>query len=534
MVRTADLRQRLGQAFVATARKFESVWMKSYITTPIYYVNGSPHIGHAFTSVMADILKRNRQALGYELMLSTGVDEHGQKNQEAAEDLGMSIEDYLDMRGKEFRNVFDRLDVAYDYFVRTSREGHKTAVAEMEQSIFDKDLIVKKQYTGTYCKGCEEFKKEVDLTDDGQCPLHPTMKVEQTDETNYFLKMEPFRERLLKHIADNLDFVQPDAFRNELNKMLSEPLDDLCISRPKARVTLGVDLPFDQEFVTYVWFDALANYLTNIDWPKEGYEDWWSECEHLIGKDILKPHGVYWPIMLMAAGLPLPKKLSVHSHWVGAGGVKMSKSIGNVVDPIEVIEKLGVDALRWYLARHMRADSDSQISVELIAQTYESELNNKLGNLLSRAAKFAKSKFDGKLPVPGVLTEEDEALRKAVMEATAGMGAWMDLADIPARMQSLFNVMIEMNNYIDKQAPWTLIKSEDTRERSQTVVYVGLDCLRIVLEALQQVIPASATKALATINVSEVACPWKPELDKLPSGSELGEVEPLFPRVQLT
>jgi len=513
-------------------KHFESVWMKSYITTPIYYVNGSPHIGHAFTSVMADILKRNRQALGYDMMLSTGVDEHGQKNQEAAEKEGMSVEDYLNMRCAEFRDVFDRLDVAYDYFVRTSREGHKTAVAGMEQSIFDKDLIVKKNYTGTYCKGCEEFKKESDLTEEGQCPLHPTMKVEQTEETNYFLKMEPFRERLLQRIVENPDFVQPEAFKNELKQMLSEPLEDLCISRPKARVTLGIELPFDTDFVTYVWFDALANYLTNINWPEAGYESWWAECEHLIGKDILKPHGVYWPIMLMAAGLPLPKKLSVHSHWVGAGGVKMSKSIGNVVDPIEVIEKLGVDALRWYLARHMRADSDSQISVDFITQSYNTELGNKIGNLLSRAAKFSKARFDGKLPAAGPLSTEDEAIRKSVLEATKGMGEWVNLAEIPARMQSIITVADEMNNYFAEQAPWDLIKNEETRERCQTVIYVTLDCLRIVMEALTQVIPASAGKALAMLNAPAVACPWKPELDRLEGNCDLGEIETLFPRVQ--
>ncbi|MCX2723363.1 methionine--tRNA ligase [Roseibium salinum] len=506
--------------------------MKSYITTPIYYVNGSPHIGHAFTSVMADILKRNRLALGYELLLSTGVDEHGQKNQEAAAALGMSVEEFLDMRGKEFRSVFDRLGVAYDYFVRTSREGHKQAVAAMEQSIYDKGLIVKKQYTGTYCKGCEEFKKESDLTEEGQCPLHPTMTVEQTDETNYFLKMEPYRERLLQHIADNPDFVQPEAFRNELKKMLSEPLDDLCISRPKTRVTLGVELPFDPDFVTYVWFDALANYLTNIGWPSEGYESWWAECEHLIGKDILKPHGVYWPIMLMAAELPLPKKLTVHSHWVGAGGVKMSKSIGNVVDPVEVVDKLGVDALRWYLARHMRADSDSQISVEFITQSYNTELGNKIGNLLSRAAKFSKARFDGKLPAPGPLSAQDEAIRKAVVEATRDMGEWMNLADIPVRMQSIITVADEMNNYFAEQAPWDLIKNDETRERCETVIYVTLDCLRIVMEALLQVIPESAGKALAMLNAPDAAAPWKPELDRLKGGGELNEIETLFPRVQ--
>ena len=506
--------------------------MKSYITTPIYYVNGSPHLGHAFTSVMADILKRNRQALGYDMMLSTGVDEHGQKNQEAAAELGMSIEDFLDMRGKEFRDVFDRIGVAYDYFVRTSRDGHKNAVAGMEQTIFDKDLIVKKQYSGTYCKGCEEFKKESDLTEDGQCPLHPTMQVEQTEETNYFLKMEPFREKLLEHIAENPDWIQPEAFRNELKQMLAEPLEDLCISRPKNRVTLGVDLPFDPDFVTYVWFDALANYLTNIGWPDGDYSDWWAACEHMIGKDILKPHGVYWPIMLMAAGLPLPKKLTVHSHWVGAGGVKMSKSIGNVVDPLEVVEKLGVDGLRWYLARHMRADSDSQISVELITQAYNSELGNKIGNLLSRAAKFSKARFDGMLPAPGPLSAEDEAIRASVLKATEGFGEWIDLADLPARVQAIITVADEMNNYFADQAPWDLIKNEETKERCQTVIYVTLDCLRVVMEALRQVIPGSADKALAMLNAPQVACPWKPELDQLVGDSALGEIETLFPRVQ--
>jgi methionyl-tRNA synthetase len=437
------------------------------------------------------------------------------------------------MRGKEFRAVFDMLDVSYDYFVRTSREGHKTAVAGMEQTIFDKDLIVKKQYTGIYCKGCEEFKKESDLTEDGQCPLHPTMKVEQTDETNYFLKMEPFRERLLQHIADNPDFVQPQSFRNELTKMLAEPLEDLCISRPKTRVTLGVDLPFDEDFVTYVWFDALANYLTNVGWPDEGYAGWWATCEHLIGKDILKPHGVYWPIMLMAAGIPLPKKLSVHSHWVGAGGVKMSKSIGNVVDPIEIVDTLGADALRWYLARHMRADSDSQISVDFIKQTYNSELGNKIGNLLSRAAKFSKSRFDGKVPAAGPLSAEDEAIRAAVAEAVKGFGAWIDLPEIPHNLQKVITVCDDMNTYFAEQAPWELIKNPETEERCRTVIYVTLDCLRLVFEALRQVIPASADKALAMLNapVSDGEV-WKPGLDVLGQESDLGEIENLFPRAQ--
>lgn len=505
--------------------------MKSYITTPIYYVNGSPHIGHAYTSIVADIMKRNRRALGYDMMLSTGVDEHGQKNQEAAAALGMEAIAYLDMRCKEFREVFDLFDVDYDYFVRTSRDAHKAAVASMEQTIFDKDLIVKKEYTGKYCKGCEEFKRDSDLTEDGDCGLHPTMKIEESKEINYFLKMEPFREKLLQHIEDHPDFVQPNAFRNELKKMLAEPLEDLCISRPKSRVTLGVELPFDPDFVTYVWFDALANYLTTINWPEGDYSAWWAECEHLIGKDILKPHGVYWPIMLMAAGIPLPKKLSVHSHWTGEGGIKMSKSIGNVVDPNEVMDLMGVDALRWYLARHMRAESDSQISVELIRQTYNSELGNKIGNLLSRVAKFSNKNFDGKVPVAGALTAEDEALRKLVLEAAAGFGEWIDMPDIPARIQAIVAAADVMNEYIDQQAPWSLFKNEDTRERCATVLHVTLDCQRVLFEALRQVIPGSAEKALAMLNAPAPASPWKAELDKLPGGNPLGEIDSLFPRV---
>jgi methionyl-tRNA synthetase len=336
----------------------------------------------------------------------------------------------------------------------------------------------------------------------------------------------------LKHIDDNPDFVQPEPFKNELKKMLAEPLDDLCISRPKTRVTLGVDLPFDPDFVTYVWFDALANYLTNIGWPEDGYQDWWAECEHMIGKDILKPHGVYWPLMLMAADLPLPKKLSVHSHWVGAGGVKMSKSIGNVVDPIEVMDKLGVDALRWYLARHMRADSDSQISVDLITQAYNSELGNKIGNLLSRVAKFSNKNFDGKVPMPGTLTAEDKALRQTVVEAGKAFAGWINLQDIPAAAQQIVDAAVAMNEYIDQQAPWSLFKNEETRERCATVLYVTLDCQRILFEALTQVIPGSATRALGMLNAPQAATPWAPELDKLAGGTELGEIDALFPRVQ--
>ena len=513
--------------------------MKSYLTTPIYYVNAAPHIGHAHTSVMADILKRNKQARGIETLLSTGCDEHGQKNQEAAEELGLPPQEYLDQRAGEFQRVFDMLGVDYDFYVRTTREGHKAEVARAEQQLFDAGLIVKKSYTGKYCKGCEQFKKESDLTEVGRCPDHPTMDLELIDEPNYFFPMEPYRQRLVDHINANPDFVQPAIYRGELLKMLEEPLEDLSISRPKARVSLGIELPFDAEHVTYVWFDALLNYLTNLDFPDGDYQPWWKECRHLIGKDILKTHGVYWPTMLMALDLPLPKGLVVHGHWLGEGGVKMSKTLGNVVDPVEVAEKYGVDALRYYLARHMRSDSDSQIAVDTIAQTYSSELANKFGNLLSRAGKFAKARFDG-VPDRGKLEAPDEAVRAQALSAAQGLAEEIELAQLPARVQALVEAADALNGYFADAAPWDLMKEEATQARAGTVVYVALDSLRLLFEALRQVIPASADKALAMLGAEMGAdrgadrgeAPWQPALDSLSGGSELGEIAVLFARVE--
>ncbi|MEP2735895.1 MAG: methionine--tRNA ligase [Erythrobacter sp.] len=505
--------------------------MKSYLTTPIYYVNAAPHIGHAHTSVMADILKRNKQARGIETLMSTGCDEHGQKNQEAAEELGLAPQDYLDQRAAEFQRLFDLLGVDYDFYVRTTRSGHKEEVARAEQKLFDAGLIVKKSYTGKYCKGCEQFKKESDLNEDGRCPEHTTIELELIDEPNYFFPMEPYRQGLIDHINANPDFVDPPMYRGELLKMLEEPLEDLSISRPKPRVSLGVDLPFDDDHVTYVWFDALLNYLTNLEFPDGDYQQWWGKCRHLIGKDILKTHGVYWPTMLMALGLSLPKGLVVHGHWLGDGGVKMSKTLGNVVDPIEVTDKLGVDALRYYLARHMRTENDSQISVDAIGQTYSSELANKFGNLLSRAGKFAKARFDDAIPACGDLTAEDEAVRAQSLAAAKGLAEEITLTQLPERVQAIVDAADALNGYFADAAPWNLMKEEATVARAGTVVYVALDSLRLLFEALRQVIPVSSAKALAMLGVDAHAAPWEPALDQLQSGKALGEIDVLFARV---
>jgi methionyl-tRNA synthetase len=508
--------------------------MKSYLTTPIYYVNAAPHIGHAHTTVMGDILRRNRKAIGIDTKLTTGCDEHGQKNQDAAISSGLPTSEYLDMRSGEFRRVFDMLNVGYDMFVRTSRPFHMEQVARIEQRFMDAGLIVKKQYTGIYCTGCEQFKKLTDLDEHGRCPDHPTLVPEELDELNYFVRIEPYREKLIAYINDNPDFISPPSFRSQLLNMLSEPLDDLCISRPIRRVSLGVRLPFDNEYVTYVWFDALINYLTNLGWPEPGYEPWWDVVEHLIGKDILKTHGIYWPIMLMALGEKPPSRLSVHGHWLGPGGLKMSKTLGNIVDPVEVVETLGSDALRYYLARHMRSDSDSSISVEMIRQTYNSELGNKIGNLFSRAGKFAKSRFADRIPARGgALTADDERVRQAALDAARGFANRYEMFEIPRLVQAVVTSCELLNNYFAEQAPWDLIKKPETAERCATVIYVTLDALRLVLEGVRQIIPVGADKALATLGALPIAPEgeaWVPKLDRLPAGQELVEIANLFPR----
>ncbi|MDP6690601.1 MAG: methionine--tRNA ligase [Alphaproteobacteria bacterium] len=507
----------------------------SYITTPIYYVNGSPHIGHAHTTIMADILKRYRRMRGLEVFMTTGTDEHGQKNQEAAEASGLTAMEYLDRQSAEFRSLFDRLGVDYDFFVRTTRPYHIEQVRHFERLLDEKGLIEKNAYQGLYCTGCEQFKVENDLTEDGSCPDHPSLELEDTDETNYFVRIEDYRPWLLAHLEANPDWLQPERYRNEVRQMLSEPLEDLCISRPKSRVSLGVELPFDGDYVTYVWFDALINYITNVGWPDEVEFKWWQNAEHLIGKDIVKTHCIYWPIMLHALEIKLPERVSVHGYWVGAGGQKMSKTLGNVVDPVEVIDAFGVDALRYYLAKNMRTNADSQISVDLIRQTYESDLANNLGNLLSRVVKFTSSRFDGKVSAPDQLHADDKALVDGIAAGLHQAFAEMDMHSIPASLTAIMEAASRMNEYVTAQAPWTLIKEDSQMARVESILYAVLDGLRLVSEALYPFMPVSANKALAVLGrpaMAEDAALHEFEGGLLEPGSALGEAVILFPRVE--
>lgn len=508
--------------------------MNSYLTTPIYYVNGSPHLGHAFTTVIADILQRHRYRLGIATLLSTGCDEHGQKNAQAAAAAGLAPQEYLDLRSAEFRALFDRLNVRYGVFARTSSTYHIQQVQRVVERLRGTGLLHRKTYSGHYCAGCEQFKRRSDLDAAGHCRDHPKLAATVISEENYFLRIEPFRQAIIARVEGDPGFVHPEGFRAQLLALLRDPLDDLCMSRPAGRVPLGVRFPGDDGYVVYVWFDALINYLSNLGWPEPGDQHWWSTAEHLIGKDILKTHGVYWPAMLLALGESLPRRLLVHSHWVGEGGLKMSKSLGNVVDPNAVLDEVGADALRYVFARHMRTEADSAISVALIRQAYISELCHKLGNLHTRIFAFARAGLGGRVPPRNVLAPADDAVRTSVLAAAQPLGAVLDLDDIPVVTAGLLAAVEALNRYLTAEAPWLLAKSPGMRPRCESVTYVALDGLRLIWEALWPVIPGTAERALSAFGPFRAwdhATPWHPRLDVLEEAALLGEAETLFPRL---
>jgi methionyl-tRNA synthetase len=506
--------------------------MQDYITTPIYYINGDPHIGHAHTSIMADILKRNSASLGNDVVLSTGTDEHGQKNQQASQASGLDYQTYIDKSSLRFRQLFEHLLVDFDIFAKTSRPAHKQAVQYFIQKLFDDGLINKQDYEGKYCSGCEQFKKESDLNADGRCPDHANLEITVVNESNYFLSIEPFRNEIVEAINSGRFHITPEQYQKEVLNLLADPLEDLCISRPKNRVALGVDLPLDEDYTVYVWFDALINYLSNLDWPARDVSVRWVNTRHLIGKDILKTHAVYWPAMLLAAGAPLPRQLDVHGHWVGPGGVKMSKSLGNAIDPVELMNSFGAEPLRFYLAKNMKTRSDSQISVDLVIDTYNSDLANNIGNLYSRALKFCSKHFPGGIPDRCDLDSADRELRSHVLGALAVFGTQMSLSDISTGIEGILSSASRLNEYFSSQQPWTLVKTDEGRARCATVIYVTLDCIRLVLSCLEHVLPVTARAALANLPAYDTENePFRVTLDWLASGSRICEFENYFPRI---
>ncbi len=509
-----------------------------YVTTPIYYVNDNPHIGHAYTTLLADALARYHRAAGDDVWFLTGTDEHGQKVQKAAEAHGMTPIEQCDRTVVRFQELWKRLGITNDDFIRTTEDRHKVIVRRVLQDLFDRGLIYKAKYEGLYCVPCERFFTEKDLRD-GCCP-ECGRPVETFTESSYFFRMSQYQDWLISYIKEHPDFIQPAFRANEtLGFLTTKPLDDLCISRPKSRLSWGIELPFDPDYVCYVWFDALLNYVSAIGYgsDEEKFNRYWTSCMHLIGKDILTTHTVYWPTMLHAMGLPMPKTIFAHGWWL-TGNAKMSKSLGNVVNPMSMADKYGVDAFRYFLLAEMTPGNDASFTEEAFVARYNSDLANDLGNMLSRVVKLTLKNFDGVLPSPGEFAEEDKALLAKAYDAINLLEANLRGMKPDRGLNAALDVIREANRYIERTAPWTLAKEGKT-ERLGSVLYVAADALRVVSGLLTPIMPQKMAELRRALGIAEERiettdfASLRDPANRIAPGSRMQDVSALFPRIQL-
>lgn len=506
-----------------------------YVTTPIYYVNDKPHIGHAYTTVLADVLARYHRAAGDDVWFLTGTDEHGQKVQKAAEKNGMTPLQQCDCTVVRFQELWKRLGITNDDFIRTTEERHWKIVQAILQDLFDRDLIYKAEYKGYYCVACERFFTEKDLIDGKLCP-DCQREVDTIVESNYFFRMSRYQDWLIQYITEHPDFIQPAFRANETLGFLRKPLEDLCISRPKSRLSWGIELPFDRDYVCYVWFDALINYISAIGYgvDQARFERYWTSCMHLIGKDILTTHSVYWPTMLHAIGLPMPKTIFAHGWWL-TGSRKMSKSLGNVVNPMDMADKYGVDAFRYFLLAAMTPGNDASFTEEDFLQRFNTDLANDLGNLLSRVVKLSIKNFGGTLPAPPPLQPlEMELLSKAGL-AVKQLEVELNAMKLDRGIAAVMNVVREANKFLERTAPWTLAKEGKT-DRLAAVLYTAAQTLEIVSGLLFPIMPEKMTLLRRSLGLSEeeVAKTDFKSLLEFANGSAsrtMVDMPPLFPRI---
>ena len=507
---------------------------KFYITTPIYYVNDVPHIGHAYTTIAADVVARFKRLDGYEVFFLTGTDEHGQKVKEAAEKLEVTPQKHVDKLHQRFKELWLKFNISNNDFIRTTEERHKVVVCNILQTLFDRDEIYRDSYEGWYCTPCERFWTEKDLQE-GNCP-ECRRKVEKIKEHNYFFRMSKYQAWLIEKIKNDPHFILPLSRRNEVLGFLEKPLEDLCISRPKSRLPWGIPLPFDEEYVTYVWFDALINYISvHGSLAEIKNSSYWPANHNMVGKDILTTHAVYWSTMLKAIGLELPKNIFAHGWWT-VNGQKMSKSLHNVVEPNQLADQFGVDVIRYFLLREVPFGLDGDFSHKALIGRLNSDLANNLGNLLNRTVNMMKKYFDGTIPTSAIQGDEDHVLEIKARAVIDEVQKLYDELAFNKILQKIWELVDITNQYIDKTGPWNLSKTDEGKERLKTVMYNSAESLRVLGVLLFPFMPKSCESLMLQLGIEKsIEEQGMRSLDNwgnLSSGTKTQKAKQLFPRIE--